>query len=507
MMTRHARCVAPACAFMIAAVSNTFGGQCVSEWTAVQGPTGIGVFGLTNAFAVFDDGSGPALYSGGDFTHAGGVPAANIARWDGTAWSALTGSSGNGLSSWAYALVDFDDGSGPALYVGGRFTTAGGVDIGRGIARWDGSDWSAVGGSSGVGLGDPFNSGDEVRALAVFDGGSGPALYAGGAFGSAGGVDIGFGIARWNGSEWSPLTSPDGNGLAGPVEALAVFDDGSGPALYVGGHFTFGAGVEAEIVNNIVRWDGQEWSPLPGPSGNGVTHIEDGFIPSVIISRVRALRVFDDGTGPALYVGGQFDSAGGVATVGVARWDGSTWSAVPGLTSSPCSCGGVWALSVFDDGTGPALYAGGSLASAGDTVLNGIARWDGSSWRDLFGPIDAGVSVQMVPLAVTVRALAVFVEHSTPSLFAGGNFFRAGGVAVSAIARWNGCQPPPCPCDFDADGHQTVSDYFAFLTAFFAQFGGPGTADVDGDGEVTVSDYFDFVGTCLPSIAAGLPCP
>lgn len=65
---------------------------------------------------------------------------------------------------------------------------------------------------------------------------------------------------------------------------------------------------------------------------------------------------------------------------------------------------------------------------------------------------------------------------------------------------------PPCPCDHDSDGIQSIGDYFSYLTDFFAQLGGPGSADFDGDGEVTVSDYFQFL-ACLPDIAASTPCP
>jgi len=64
----------------------------------------------------------------------------------------------------------------------------------------------------------------------------------------------------------------------------------------------------------------------------------------------------------------------------------------------------------------------------------------------------------------------------------------------------------PCPCDRDGDGLQTVSDYFEYLTEFFAQLGSTGSADLDGDGIVTVGDFFEFL-NCLPLISAGAPCP
>ena len=79
---------------------------------------------------VFDDGTGPALYAGGTFTTAGGVIANNIAKWNPGvpgAWFPL----GSGMNADLRALGVFDDGTGPALYAGGYFTTAGGVSANR----------------------------------------------------------------------------------------------------------------------------------------------------------------------------------------------------------------------------------------------------------------------------------------------------------------------------------------------------------------------------------------
>ena len=123
-----------------------------------------------------------------------------------------------GLNGPVLASTIFDDGSGsgPALCIGGLFTSAGGTEA-LGVATWDGTKWSALG--SGVsGSGSPF-----VLDLTVFDDGNGPALYAAGSFTSAGGVAASH-IAKWDGSSWSPL----GSGTDDWVYALTVFDDGSG---------------------------------------------------------------------------------------------------------------------------------------------------------------------------------------------------------------------------------------------------------------------------------------
>src|SRR5437867_4922165 len=116
--------------------------------------------GTVSAVAV----SGTNLYAGGGFGTAGGFTANNIAKWNGSSWSAL----GLGVNGTVYALAV----SGSDVYAGGLFTSAGGSTANY-IAKWNGSSWSALG--SGMG-----NSpdGTPVYALAA----SGTSLYAGGLF-------------------------------------------------------------------------------------------------------------------------------------------------------------------------------------------------------------------------------------------------------------------------------------------------------------------------------------
>lgn len=98
---------------------------------------------------------------------------------------------------------------------------------------------------------------------------------------------------------------------------------------------------------------------------------------SGINDAVLALTVFDDGGGPALYAGGGFMTAGGWA--GIAKWNGSSWSAVgSGVNSS------VHTLTVFDDGSGPALFAGGVFGRALDSGDSYLAKW---GCPDTTGPV------------------------------------------------------------------------------------------------------------------------
>ncbi len=355
-----------------------------SDWSRLG--SGIGAAPSSSVFslAIWDDGSGSALFAGGSFSTAGGVSAGNISKWDGSAWLAL----GTGTNGSVSAMAAFDDGSGPALYAAGSFTTAGGQSANR-IAKWDGSEWSPL----GTGLG------DSVLALAVFDDGSGPALYAGGKFTTAGGASANR-VAKWDGTSWAPV----GSGTNNWVYAMAVFDDGEGPALYAGGVFTTAGGASA---NRIARWDGSGWSPL----GSGLN------------GQVSALARHTDALGEVLLVGGVFTTAGGASANRVAAWRSQSWAPLGSGVIGP-----VNSLALFDaNGTDSKLYAAGQFTTAGDANANNIAQWDGSSWAALGRGMDGWVSV-----------LNVVDDSSGPALVAGGAFSCAGGVTANAIAKWTG---------------------------------------------------------------------
>jgi hypothetical protein len=397
-----------------------------SAWTTL-GTVGSGAYGDIRAFEVYDGGSGTELYAAGGFGGVGGIPARGIARWNGTQWSAVgSGLSGN-LWPLAMALTVCDLGSGAALFVGGPFSSAGN-QAARCIARWDGSSWWPLG--SGLSA----NANPWVACVKGFDSGSGTELYAGGNFTSAGGIAANY-VAKWNRSTWSPLVAID-EGTDGPVHAMEVFDDGSGPALFLGGSFTTACGI---LAANIAKWDGTSTSPLATGAG----------------SDVRTLTVFDDGSGARLIAGGDFAYAGGIQVNHIAKWDGTRWWPLGTGLNGP-----VYSLAVHDDGSGPALFAAGMFTLAGGTAARSIARWDGASWTPLGGGIWGGQEA--------VYALASFGAGPdyTSDLFAGGSFEAAGGMPAENFARWRGCAYPVstfcfgdgrvamCPCNnLGAIGH------------------------------------------------------
>lgn len=374
---------------VLATLSHGARAQCPDWSSGFEGNDLVG-FGKTSV--VHDDGSGPSLYVGGQFSSAGSVLASNVARWDGARWHAV-GSGPNGI---VYALAVFDEGAGPRLFAAGSFAQAGGLPA-RGIARWDGTSWTALG--AGLG-GQSWDFGFGARCMSLYDDGTGPALYVGGSFSSAGGASA-LGIARWDGASWSTVgggvSYAPGNQV-GSVLALAVHDDGSGPRLVAGGAFNR-AGTVA--VSSLARWNGSSWS---------------GFGTGLNSPRIHTLAEFDEGSGRRLFAGGWISNINGAPANTMARWDGLGWSSVAGL-----GAGGIAnSMFVHDDGTGPALWVGGSyLLGSTQTTLG---RWNGTTWTP-------------IPTApTTMVGAAAFDEGQGARLFIVGD----NSVGIGGAARWDG---------------------------------------------------------------------
>lgn len=288
------------------------------------------------------------------------------------------------------------------VYAGGIFTdvcgnwscTSGNTKANN-IARWSASHWSSMPDFVSV-----------VNALAM----NGNTLYAGAEYAAPA-----FGVGKWDGTSWSRL----GYGLNGTVNALAV----SGSDVYVGGPFTqvcqdfgcFGSGTQ---VSHVAKWSEttSSWSPL----GNGV----DGSVNAIAIN------------GADVYLGGEFTHVCGNPACSVkyyvghiVRWNSGAWYDL-GYGFD----GNVQAIVAY----GSAVYAGGLFTQVcgepggcenGNTTVNHIAKWDGSSWSAL----DNGVNEN-------VYALAVKGDY----LYVGGGFTElcssptcdSGTATMNRIAKW-----------------------------------------------------------------------
>ncbi|MFG0276198.1 MAG: hypothetical protein ACF8QF_14195 [Phycisphaerales bacterium] len=414
--------------------------DCAPAWdTGFPGGTPNG-FTLTAAIA--SPGGEERIFLGGAFLTIGGISTNRIAQWDGSAWSTL----GSGLNDRPNAMVFYDDGSGAGerLFVGGKFTVAGGVFAAK-VGAWDGTTWS------GLGSGLQTSSSAITRALAVHDDGTGAALYAGGVFNTAGGQPVS-NIARWDGASWSAL----GPGLNGPVFALAVHDDGTGPALYAGGGFT-ATGDGATSLSSDARWDGSTWSSV----GDELT------------GDVLAMTSANPGGGPnRLFIGGDFTGvAPGVSAV--ATLDGNVWAPLGTGAAFP-----VRALHAFDDGAGPALAAAGDFAFIGGVTARALARWDGAAWSDIGGSMET---------SSTAHALAFGDFAGEPSLIVGGLF----DGATDNVARWVGCAAAGSGPDANGDGAVNGADLGLLLGAWGTA---NGAFDYNNDGTVDGDDLGVLLG-------------
>ncbi len=299
-------------------------------------PVGAGVNDEVYALCVYDDGGGPDLYAGGRFITAGGVWAPGVARWDGQAWSGL----GANFSGSVYALETLNTGMNRVLYVGGMFNEF--VSSAQNLVRWDGSTWSPAGSYAWQSPDGP------VRALCAVNFGGPDTLFVGGSFYYVGGGMVANNIARLNGTEWSTM----GAGTNSHVYALEWFSNPSSPGLYVGGLFSQVDGVETWY---IARWNGGVWSTV----GNS----ED------IESAVNALLIREQDGAPTLFAGCEFVPHSSFTNP--AMWNGQQWDNVgAGLPMST-----IRAMATHDDGTGSALYAGGDFDTWGGAPSANIARW------------------------------------------------------------------------------------------------------------------------------------
>ncbi len=334
---------------------------------------------------------GSTLYIGGIFTEASDLVVNCIARWNGTNWFALgaglAGSYTSGTATAARAMLA----SGTNIYVGGNFTNAGGVAA-KGMARWDGTNWSAL----GTGLD------ATARALAMI----GTDLYVGGSFTNAGGV-FSPRLAKWNGSSWSTIGA-----IASPGTCVVNVLLTNGTDLYVGGAFTSAGGVSASC---IAKWDGVNWSAL----GSGTS------------TNVNALAMDANGI---LYAGGSFLLAGGGGATRIAKWNGSSWSPLGSGLSASATSTAVSDIVV----NGNMVYVAGNFTNAGGIQANGVAKWDGTNWSTL------GSGLIGNPGTATGSALK-FIGND---LFVGGTFNFAGDKPSMFIARWNdqlNFYPTPVP--------------------------------------------------------------
>jgi hypothetical protein len=209
---------------------------------------------------------GGDVIAGGNFRNIDGTGRRYVARWNGI-WASL----GNGFDEQLRVIEPLPNGD---VVVGGDFTHAGNVDTQR-LARWSGGIWHAI--PNGF-LGE-FSV---VRAIEALPNGD---VVVGGSFG----------MTRFDGSQWH------GTGAGGPIFTLTELANGQ---LLVGGLFTLGL-----APTNLARWSPTGWWTFAAVP-NGAVH---------------AAIVLANGE---LLISGAFTMVGSTPANGIARGNGTTWTAL-----------------------------------------------------------------------------------------------------------------------------------------------------------------------------------
>ncbi|MEM7372449.1 MAG: T9SS type A sorting domain-containing protein [Bacteroidota bacterium] len=300
------------------------------------------------------------LFVSGDFDTVAGIPIQHIAQWNGNNWSGL----GAGLNQ-PMDFLEFDGQD--HLFAAQKYGTE--------VIRWDGNNWDTLDGEIFIG----------ISALAVSSQGH---VYAGGFdYSGAGYANI---LNHWNGTDWDTLIHA-ANYVGGYINTIKIDEQGN---VYVGGDIENIAGL---ALNNIGKWDGNNWDNLGGGLPNDVSAIE----------------IDDQGR---VYAGGSFFALPDIQSRFLTRWDGNVWS------SLGSGINGRADFLQFDEQGN--LYTLGTFEKAGNVNVNGIAKWANNSW--------SAVGKGGFPDIRTVNIAP------NGHVFMTGYFFTLFGDEAQTVGMWDG---------------------------------------------------------------------
>ena len=262
------------------------------------------------------------IYAAGYFTNAASY--IYVAKWDGTNWSELGGTN---LTVFSDPITSLVIDSNNNIYAG---------DIAGNIHKWNGVSWNLIGALNNriyTMLCDASNN-----------------LYAGGAFKN---TAYNYYVAKWDGINWSEL---GGDSIFnGPITALGKDIYGN---IYSGGFFYH----QPSSYNQfIAKWDGSKWI-TQGPAalpGNG-----------------EPVCIYGDAFGNVYAGGYSFNPAGGTPLPRYfEKYDGNNWQVMTTFNSK--------INTITTDEFNNIYAAGDFLILAGN--IRYVSKFDGNSWSELGG--------------------------------------------------------------------------------------------------------------------------
>jgi hypothetical protein len=450
------------------------------------------------------------LVIAGSFTMVNGQPANRVARWNGSAWSAFgsgpMGTAVNALTVHAGQLVaagslspnnvvGWNASLGAWQPLGAVFTVTVQSLASDGItlyaagsyyqtgqnARWDGTQWLAVGPAFDWFFSEPclvtiwnggavFNRPMNGGVLAFWDGSGltalgdslvsfnfpvngiqqmgtwGNLLVVSGIFQLQGATPLN-GIVIHDGQSWStPLEPWDDQMLSPEGGSIGDLTTWNGKLIF-GGEPQIAADHDHFVsCRGFCVWDGTHWSGLGSkfytvnPKYFGTyqgdlvavgTSVNLGYVGRWNGSAWIKLgtRPPKDGTAAQQYHSDLYvTSCANEDPDGIARFDGATWQSVgTGLSYE----GELWLSSGLSMCLlGDSLVVGGQFDHAGSLPVNNIALWDGTAWH----AIGDGFTGDPYVVGNEIDAVAIW----NGQLVAGGFFSNSGTQPLQGAAIWNG---------------------------------------------------------------------
>lgn len=270
-----------------------------NAWTKIGGKNVNSSWGgtqFTRVYSLVNDGTN--IYAG----LGSGSSAAEVWKWNGSAWSRIGGSGSNSMTSWATSLIGAMTWANGKLYAGPSSTT----QFGAMVYQWNGSAWSMIGGQyfnnswNGLGAG-------KVQASTTYNG----KLYFGLAQGS--GLNETAQVFEYDGTTARRVGGSGTNGSWPPWTYAGVYSMISYKgALYVG---LGGSGNQATVW----KYDGNNWTQVGGAGVAGTWSYGE--------NTVESMTVFND----KLYIGLGYNTA---YMADIWQYDGSSWTQVAGELSS-----------------------------------------------------------------------------------------------------------------------------------------------------------------------------
>jgi hypothetical protein len=362
------------------------------------------------------------------------------------------------------------------------------------LRRWTGSAWEGVGGSDvGSGLSTPEWAGNEAPCL-VLDSSDRPVV--------AWTRNLGVGVARWTGTEWSeypqPFTWPHDKGSAFSVKVRLDANDRPVVSWLFAPMVSGDESLPYQIY--VKRWTDTGWKELGGSaSGTGISN-------ALYFAEQPDLAV--DLAGNPVVAWAQCDSPGNGICILVKRWDGTSWTGYGGSGTNPgISIGdpmlpgpsGSSPSIVIDPSGNPAVAwheYGMSMSGFGEIYLR---RWDGTAWVEQGSSASGGGISSAANAGARYPSLKIDPTGFPTVAWQNGPAYSTDEIYVR---RWNGSEWAELAGSASAGGVSgtgTVSSSFASLA--LTPGGDPGVAWTEGFSNIgggTPEIFYRQVGETSP---------